>query len=240
MGIANHLRLLPLLLLPLTAQALQPYEATYSATYYGQTGEASSSLTRNADGSFTTRFNTDISVLFIKFYQHQSSDFQLQGEQVVPLHYRYSGTRSREVNDLRFDWEEQRAVEQGNPGWSIAINAAVQDELSYQEQLRLDLRRRHQPLEYLVVEEAERLKLLRFERQGAERLQTPWGAVDTVRVKRIRGKDKDRETLLWFAPEWDYLLVRIEHTERGSGYRIELKSATLDGTHLSPPNPNTP
>ncbi|WP_426416518.1 DUF3108 domain-containing protein [Aestuariirhabdus sp. LZHN29] len=221
--------------LPLSALELTPYEATYSATYFGQTGEAVRSLKVNDNGSYSASFNTDIRILLIKFYQHQSSNFAVTSEHLItPLHYQYAGTKSKPATDVQFDWSDKLATNQSSPPWTVTLATGVQDELSYQEQMRLDLMHQRTPLTYQVIEKADRLDQLRFERAGAETLNTPWGKIETVKIKRLRKKGKERETFFWFAPAWDYLLVRIEHIERGSGYQVDLKSAMVNGNNVAP------
>ncbi len=219
----------------LPAATLQPYKATYSATYFGQTGEATRTLEANSDGSYTTHSNTDINVLFIKFYQHQSSNFRLSTEkQITPLHYQYEGTRDRHATDVKFDWDGNLATNQSSPPWSVKLIEGAQDELSYQEQMRLDLINQREELTYFVTEKENKLDRLRFERVGDETLESPWGKLETIKVKRIRKKGKERKTYFWFAKEWQHLLVRIEHIEGGKGYLVDLKNATINGTEVAP------
>lgn len=43
-----------------------------------------------------------------------------------------------------------------------------------------------------------------------------------------------RKTTLWFAKDWDYLLVRLHQVEKdGKEYLIMLKSGTVDGKTVS-------
>ncbi len=54
-------------------------------------------------------------------------------------------------------------------------------------------------------------------------------------VERVRDEDSPRTTLMWFAPEWDHLLVRLEQTnDEGEDFEIYLKSASLDGERIQP------
>ncbi|MCL6416291.1 DUF3108 domain-containing protein [Aestuariirhabdus sp. Z084] len=220
------------------AELLSPYEAVYNATYYGQTGEAKRGLNRLEDGRYEAYFNTDISVLFIKFYQHQTSHLSITNEAgVVPHSYRYRGTRSRDATDLVFDWELSTVANEGKTSWSKEVTKGQQDELSYQEQIRIDLINGRSELHYPVVEDADKQKTLRFQRLETEVIDTPLGSVEAIKVKRVRKKGKDRETVFWFAPQWEHMLVRIEHVERGSGYRIDLQSVTLNGNVITAPAP---
>jgi hypothetical protein len=77
------------------------------------------------------------------------------------------------------------------------------------------------------VAEEKRLSEHRFLIEGEELLETPVGALQTVRVLRDRGADSERQTRLWFAIERDYALVRLVQEEDGK--RHELMIASPDG-----------
>ena len=104
--------------------------------------------------------------------------------------------------------------------------------LTYQLQLQRDLINGVSPLQYQVISRG-RLKSYNFEVMGEEILDTPLGKINTTKVKRIR-KDNDRETMLWLAPKWNYLLVQLWQREKGGGdYKIVLQQGTLNGDALS-------
>ena len=51
-----------------------------------------------------------------------------------------------------------------------------------------------------------------------------------MEVQRVREPDARRETTLWFAKDWNYLLVRLSQIETdGQHYQIVLKEATMNG-----------
>merc|ERR1711974_337832 len=49
---------------------------------------------------------------------------------------------------------------------------------------------------------------------GKEKLNLPYGQLDTIKVKLVRDS-KTRETFAWFAPELDYNLVRLQQFKDG-------------------------
>ncbi len=61
-----------------------------------------------------------------------------------------------------------------------------------------------------------------------ETLQTPLGAVDTVHYERLHDLG-ERKSDFWFAPAWDYLMVRTVHVENGDPVEMTLSGATLGG-----------
>ena len=65
---------------------------------------------------------------------------------------------------------------------------------------------------------------------GEDRVTTRAGQFDAVEVERVRDPDSKRQTTLWFAKDWNYLLVRLSQMETdGQHYRIRLKEATVNG-----------
>jgi hypothetical protein len=82
-----------------------------------------------------------------------------------------------------------------------------------------------------VINTAGSIKDYIYEYDGEEELILPYGLVKTVRFKR-EIKDKERITYAWFAPEFDYLLVKLYQTKAGneqfeaqlSGYTLNVKT----------------
>jgi hypothetical protein len=66
---------------------------------------------------------------------------------------------------------------------------------------------------------------------GTEKVATQAGQVDAVKVERVRDPTQNqRTTVLWFAKDWNYLLVRLQQVEKdGKEYNIMLKDGTVDG-----------
>ncbi len=49
----------------------------------------------------------------------------------------------------------------------------------------------------------------RFQVEGNENLEIDGDEVATVKVRRVRAPNSDRQTWLWFAPEHGYTLVQL-------------------------------
>ena len=50
---------------------------------------------------------------------------------------------------------------------------------------------------------------IRFKVEGNEQITTPAGSFNAVKVVRDRGEKSSRKTWIWFAPELDYMIVKI-------------------------------
>lgn len=114
----------------------------------------------------------------------------------------------------------------------VTLDADYLNTLTYQVKLRQDLINQSDKLNYQVIHRGK-LKNYRFRASGHELLETPIGLVKALRVDRIR-EDSKRETALWFAPQMDYLLVKLWQREKdGEEYEISLKEGSLNGLNLA-------
>ena len=103
------------------------------------------------------------------------------------------------------------------------------DKTTYQLALQRDLMAGKQEMSYLVVD-GDDVEQYQFRVTGEQRVTTRNGQFDAVEVERVREPDAKRETTLWFAKDWNYLLVRLSQIETdGQHYQIVLKEASMDG-----------
>jgi len=198
-------------------------------------GEATRSLEPTDTGRWIYRFDVDSFVADIR----ESSRFRFEDQTVISERYRYSLEGfflSNRYKKLDFNWDESVIVDRVNDQRTdMSDHPDVQDQLGAQLQLWVDLRAGRETMEYVIPDEGE-FKDYQFEVLREETLDTrEFGKVETVVVERVRDEDSPRTTLMWFAPEWDHLLVRLEQTnDEGEDFEIYLKSATLDGERIQP------
>ncbi|MGM0450000.1 MAG: DUF3108 domain-containing protein [Pseudomonadota bacterium] len=241
--IRRKLLLVATALLPALAPAAEsvapfPMKSTYGAELErGVTisGEATRSLTSTDDGGWMYRFDVDSFVADIR----ESSRLRFEEGRIISDQYRYSLEGfflSNRYKKLDFNWDEQVIVDRENDRRiDISEQPDVQDQLGAQLQLWLDLRAGKETMEYVIPDDGD-FKDYQFEVLREETLDTrEFGEVETVVVERVRDEDSPRTTLMWFAPEWDHLLVRLEQTnDEGEDFEIYLKDATLDGERIQP------
>lgn len=217
---------------------LYPLTTTYGAELErGITisGEATRSLEPTDTGRWVYRFDVDSFVADIR----ESSRFRFEDQTVISERYRYSLEGfflSNRYKKLDFDWDEDVIVDRENDRRTdMSEQPGVQDQLGAQLQLWVDLRAGKENMEYVIPDDGD-FKDYQFEVLREETLDTrEFGKVETVVVERVRDEDSPRTTLMWFAPEWDHLLVRLEQTnDEGEDFEIYLKSATLDGERIQP------
>lgn len=215
---------------------LYPMTSTYGAELErGITisGEATRSLEPTEDGGWAYRFDVDSFIADIR----ESSRLRFEDQTVISDKYRYSLEGyfvSNRHKKLDFDWDENVIIDrEKDRRVDISDQPDVQDQLGAQLQLWVDLRAGKETMEYVIPDNGKfkdyRFKVLREETLDSRE----FGKIETVVVERVRDEDSPRRTLMWFAPEWDHLLVRLEQTnDEGEDITIYLKDAKLDGERI--------
>lgn len=215
---------------PISDPALQPYSLSYAATYNGMDINAKRELTVESD-----RYTLSTSAKNLLSNITEQGGFLVEENgTIIDQHYEYKRSilGIKKTEKLSYDRKSGIAkYKSKKKKRQVTLEDGYLNRLTYQIQLRRDLINGKSPLEYQVISRG-RLKTYKFEIQGEETLETPLGNIKTVKVKRIR-KDNDRETLLWFAPQWNYLLAQLWQREKGGeDYKIVLQQGSLNGAAL--------
>ncbi|WP_432695615.1 DUF3108 domain-containing protein [Marinobacterium sp. YM272] len=197
-----------------SASTLTPFRASYTANL-----DAGVELNANAyrelrqldDGSWIFDSNADAVVA----KQHEASHFSYRNDTIRPSRYRYERKllgRERLV-ELEFDWSANHVTTTvENKPWHMKVPDGAQDKLSYQLQLRLDLAAGKKEMVYQVADGGP-LSEYHFRVLGEETVSTPAGDFNALKVERVRGDKAKRTTHLWFAPELEYLIVKLYQIE---------------------------
>lgn len=213
-----------------SAQDLTPFTASYAADMrkVPVNGEATHTLRANDDGTWTLNFNAGLFVARLT----EESVFRLQGDRVQPLNYHYErrGLGRGRTSRLNFDWDQGLVTgSHKNEEFELQTEPGLLDKTTYQLALQRDLIAGRTDLQYRVVD-GDDIEDYEFRITGEKRVTTRVGQFDAVEVERVRDADAKRQTTLWFAKDWEYLLVRLTQVETdGQEYQIMLKEATLDG-----------
>jgi len=216
-----------------TAQAvpLQPFSASYTADSSQMPigGSATRSLSQQGDGSWRLEFTASMLIASLT----ENSQFHLQDGQLRPLDYyikRNALGKTRETR-LSFDWTGQQisGSHRGKPV-AIALSEGVLDKSTYQVALQRDVAAGKKNMNYPIVD-GDEIEILNFRVLGEETVKTEVGQFSAIKVERVREEGKDgRQTRLWFARDWGFLLVRLEQVEKdGKSYQIMLKQGTVAG-----------
>ncbi|KEA62726.1 Enzyme involved in the deoxyxylulose pathway of isoprenoid biosynthesis [Marinobacterium lacunae] len=206
------------------ADSLKPFRATYSAKLDGGlaiSADATRELKQLEDGGWVFTSTADA----VLARQHEKSQFTYLDEQIHPLSYSYQREvlgRERRVK-LAFNWKKQRVTTTvDDKPWHMQIPPGTQDKLSYQLQLRRDLAEGNTALRYDVADGGLLSEYI-FKVLGEESIETRAGTFNAIKVERVREEGSGRTTYIWFAPDLEYLIVKLYQTESdGKEYELLL------------------
>ena len=225
------LMLLALLALPVQALELKPFSASYTADWKQVpiSGTAGRSLKALDNGRWELDFEASMLVASLK----ETSTLRMESDAFLPLTYRFdrSGLGKSKQIELDFDWTEKQVLgnDRGEPV-RFPLNRGLMDKSTYQLVLQHDVAAGKQSMSYQVID-GDEIETYDFRVLGNETVQTEAGQVEAVKVERVRDPTQsNRKTVLWFARDWDYLLVRLHQVEKdGKEYQIMLKQGTVGG-----------
>lgn len=225
---------LALLGLPASAMALEPFSVQYTADFQSVpvSGSAERQLTRNQDGSWNLHFRASMLIAALR----EDSQFRQDGRRFVPLRYELErtglGKGKRVVHE--FNWQ-QHLVTGNDRGTAVKLQLkdGLLDKSTYQLALQEDVAAGKTAMTYQVVD-GDEIETFDFRVLGRELVDIASGQVEAIKVERVRDPNKSkRQTTLWFAPGWDYLLVRLHQTETdGKEYRIMLDQGQVAGREV--------
>lgn len=215
------------------AEPLKPFTASYTAdfTQLPFSGTAERSLSEK-DGAWKLHFNAAMMLASLT----EESTFKQKGDSLIPTQYRYdrSGLGSAKVIKQDFNWTNNRATGVDRKKTiDVAISTGVLDKSTYQIALQEDVAAGKQNMSYNVLD-GDDLETYNFRVLGTSQVTTKVGTLDAIKVERIRetesNKAAKRQTTMWFAKDWDYMLVQLVQVEKdGKEYQIVLEQGTVNG-----------
>ncbi|MFJ4443882.1 DUF3108 domain-containing protein [Pseudomonas sp. NPDC089422] len=222
---------LTVLALPLQAADLKPFSASYTADWkqLPMSGTAERSLVKNKDGSWNLDFKASMMIASLT----EQSTLRLDNDTLLPqkYHFERGGLGKAKTVDLTFDWNAKKITgTDRKDAINLPLNRGVLDKSSYQLALQHDVAAGKKSMTYQVVD-GDEIDNYDFRVLGTEKITTKTGQVEAVKVERVRAPSQNkRVTELWFAKDWDYLLVQLRQVETdGKEYVIVLQDGTVDG-----------
>ncbi|MEM6810204.1 MAG: DUF3108 domain-containing protein [Pseudomonadota bacterium] len=216
---------------PTAPVGLTPHAAEYKVKVSGVGGRLTTRLERRGDDFEALHVieATGFAGLFARGEVRELSRFSDFGRGLLPLHYEARNTLRQDSGaNLDFDWDGGRVTgsvfEEGtNTSIDVALDEPMFDRLAVQYRLMSDLALGGiEALEadddapgrasYILfdVDESDTLDITPI---GARAIKTRAGTFDTIGVQHQK-QGSSRRTLLWLAPELDYLPVLIEQYRR--------------------------
>lgn len=219
-----------------SAQPLGVYQENFSAHFSLKTrgtlvGKTEWSLINKNGNEFVYKSQSKavgIARLITNDHVVESSIWKRQKQGLVPHTYQYnrSGGKKEKQVTVEFDWTKSvaRNTAKGKT-WTMSIPEGTLDKLSYIIVMMYDLNAGRRDLQYQIAD-GGKLKLYHFKVIGEESLETIFGNLATLVIKRIR--DDKRQTTYWCAPGYSYLPVKVEHREK-DGAVITLLIESVQG-----------
>lgn len=207
------------------------YNATWTGGWFPINVDAKRSLSYQDDGTATLTFEADSAIAGLQ----EISTFRYLNSTIQPQQYRYLRTGLFKEPDRNqvFDWQKKQIINGNDQStFSGHWNDLVQDNLSYNVQASIDLQQGKTQFTYPVFDR-NKIKNFSFQMVGFEMLNTPVGSLRTVKIEQIEKKKNKKKTYIWFAKDYDYLLVRLQQTQKdGQTYQIDLTTADINGKTL--------
>ena len=219
---------------PPSGATLAPFAAHYMADWRGinvgtsdlelkpdtQPGDYVYTWTMTARGVFRLVYAKDVI---------QKSWFSVVDDHVRPAKYRAEdGTSTARID---FDWAAGRAQgESEKKPVDLPLLDGVQDIMSIQVEVMLDLRNGDLPGAFRIVDKNE-IKEFIYAQEGHARIRTALGSLDTVIVSSRR-TGGDRVLRMWFAPSLQFIPVLAERSRDGKT-EFTMKIRTLKNADRS-------
>jgi len=219
---------------------LEPFSATYAWLWHGMTVAVSSLSLERDQQVWQYRSHSSPRGIGRVFAERpvMQSTLRVTAQGVQPLRYRADdGTPSTKRDaQLDFDWERGRVtgVYEDVPV-DLPLHQGMQDDLSIQIELMVDLLRGHPPDKLQLIDKNQ-VREYQYSREGEAKLHTAVGDVDTI-IYKAQKAGSPRVTRFWCAPARSYVPMRVEQ-RRGDEVQWTMQIETLQSQVLGNVTPN--
>lgn len=219
-------------------QAVTPeFVAHYNTKKYGIGGGITEISLKEQDGKWHYRSLTKPRGLASLFVGDKSLErhavLKLEGERLIPLESHSVQKNSKKDRDQHyfFDWKKRKVtgVVRGEE-ISLPLNNGETDVFSLELDLIQDVATGAEDFTYQVYDKGE-LKVYEYQRLPREAVQTDYGLVEVIPLQRKKGNSKNTTYTIWFAPQFNYLPVKFDKSEKGkSVLELELESVEWEAS----------
>lgn len=158
---------------------------------------------------------------------YEISTFCVKDGVIRPSHYEYQiDKRPKDEFTIDFDWAAKKVTTVKNGQTTVRdLPDVAYDRFGLQQAIRLwvmslgDTNKRSEA-EFVSVDDKD-INHYRFAVLGHEKVDTPTGSIDAIRIDRI--DSQTRSTHSWVAPSRDFQVIKVESVNRGN---VELKMVT--------------
>jgi hypothetical protein len=206
------------------------YEATWDAGWFPISIDAMRELKKDEDG-WQLSFEAYSRVADIS----EVSNFTLHDYTIKPsaYHFKTSGFLTKSKRNMEVKWDEEKVYLPYKKKYAdFDMPDNLQDSISYQEQIRLELMQGKTEFSY-PISYKDRIKRLEFKVEKEETLNSKEGPIETILVKQTNTRHKKEFTRIWFAKDYEFLLVKLHMSDKhGDTTKIELEDAVLGGKQI--------
>lgn len=218
---------------------VDPFTAKYNILHKGDpVGKAVRELSYLENGHINYSYNTEIEWLIFSDNRKESSILKPNPETNIITPVSYLFERTGTGKDKHRQWtfvpkdNQGTCVDEDDDKHKMTLDFSMplQDKLSYHLQQRINLITNPQQKHFVypVIQNSGKTKNYVYEFDGEEEIMLPYGSLKTIRLKR-EVIEKKKITYAWFAPELNYLLVKLHQTKAGvNQFEAQLNSYQTD------------
>lgn len=196
-----------LLIISKNVFALEPYTAEYKFKNNGMTFAKSIHKLQRLDDSWSFITNsTTVGIFSLKHDERmETSKFSIVNSKPLTFNYEYYQEKSSKIQSI------VTLRNQNNILISYIDDKMIMHNIKYQTDRLLTQVFGYKYIkdDYIPTLDKSRERMYRFTLVGFENINTIFGDIKTIVVKKIIDKSK-RSTITWYAIDYDYLPVKIE------------------------------
>jgi hypothetical protein len=220
----------------LSGDEISSYSLHYLASANGIKGNAQRTLTRIDPSTFelTNTLEARVAGQLITSLK-EISKVELFENSIRPILYsmQQSGITTASL-EIDYDWSDMLITTDDLQQLSRRkLRTNIFDQLSHQLILQQQITESNTELTFTIINKGD-FEIYSYEILGEEKITTPLGIFESIKVARLYGENSRRETIFWLAPDIGGILLRAEQTtQSGISVFLEIQSGTVNGIPVS-------
>ena len=220
----------------LSGDEISSYSLHYLASANGIKGNAQRTLTRIDASTFelTNTLEAKVAGQLITSLK-ETSKVELFENSLRPILYsmQQSGITTASL-EIDYDWSDMLITTDDLQQLSRRkLRTNIFDQLSHQLILQQQITESNTELTFTIINKGD-FEIYSYEILGEEKITTPLGIFESIKVARLYGENSRRETIFWLAPDIGGILLRAEQTTKsGISVFLEIQSGTVNGIPVS-------
>lgn len=200
-----------------TPYQLRPFSAEYIAYVWGSPqGTASMQLDSLDHKVYSLLYQSHVSKFFLSDKRTEHSIFMLEGENIIGKEYHYTRSGTGKDTSMSVEFHPQNKqihIDYGKKSVELPWEGEIDNQL-YRLQISEYLSQRKREFDIPFINYRGEKKQYHFVVEGEERLELPYGELNTIKVT-IKRNSNARKTYAWYAKSLNYQLVRLQQFKDG-------------------------